>query len=132
MICMCRVRSAAECFLELPPEQGRSFLSDQGEPYPVAVNRQYFLVCGAGRSPGSCAERLVNFRARLILMNRHLGEACKTSDRFRSDQTPASDEEVERVHALHIGGIFYCRKYFRYYPGFDLASHEQRVVGDAG
>ena len=41
---------------------GEIFLSDQGEPYPVAVNRQYFLACGAGRKSRILCGQLANFR----------------------------------------------------------------------
>lgn len=118
---------------ELPPERGEIFLSDQGEPYPVAVNRQYFLVYavpGEVQDPARAAREL---SGALDIDESALREKlAKTSDPFEVIKHRLSDEEVERVHALHIGGIFLLPEIFRYYPGFDLASQTIGFVGMRG
>lgn len=115
---------------ELPPERGEIFLSDQGEPYPVAVNRQYFLayaVPGEVRDPMKAAHDLsveLNLDESMLLE-----KFVKTHDPFEVLKHRLSDEEVDRVRSMRIEGIFLLPEIFRYYPGFDLASQTIGFVG---
>ncbi|QQS15924.1 MAG: penicillin-binding protein 2 [Candidatus Moraniibacteriota bacterium] len=115
---------------ELPPERGEIFLSDQGDPYPVAVNRQYFLayaVPGEVRDPMKAAHDLsveLNLDESILLE-----KFVKTHDPFEVLKHRLSDEEVDRVRSMRIEGIFLLPEIFRYYPGFDLASQTIGFVG---
>ena len=117
----------------LPAERGEIFLSDRGEPYPVAVNRQYFLAYAV---PGEVRDR---FRAAhdlsqvLDVDEVSLDEKLsKENDPFEVLKHRLSDEEADRVRALHIDGVFLLPEIFRYYPGSDLASQTIGFVGMQG
>jgi cell division protein FtsI/penicillin-binding protein 2 len=114
----------------LPAERGEIFLSDRGEPYPLAVNRQYSLVYAV---PGEMHDRLRAARDLSqaldideVVLNEKLS---KENDPFEILKHRLSDEEVDRIRALHIGGVFLLPEIFRYYPGFDLASQTVGFVG---
>lgn len=114
----------------LPAERGEIFLSDRGEPYPLAVNRQYSLVYAV---PGEVHDRLRAARDLSqaldideVVLNEKLS---KENDPFEILKHRLSDDEVDRIRALHIGGVFLLPEIFRYYPGFDLASQTVGFVG---
>ena len=117
----------------LPADRGEIFLSDKGEPFPVAVNRQYFLayaVPGEVSNPSQAAQALSPV---LDIDTQTLREKLsKAGDPFEALKHRLSDEEADRVRDLHIGGIFLLPEVFRYYPGSNLASQTIGFVGMRG
>lgn len=117
----------------LPSERGEIFLSDKGDPYPIAVNRQYDLayavpseiedVPRAVRDIGSALE---------IDTDTLLEKLSKANDPFEILKRRLSDEEVERLQNLHINGIATLPETYRYYPGEHLAAQTVGFVGMKG
>ena len=117
----------------LPAERGEIFLSDKGEPYPIAVNRRYLLAYAVPGEVHDAARAVRDLSEALNLDTSMLEEKLsKTHDPFEILKHRLSDEEVDRVRALHIDGIFLLPETFRYYPGFDLASQTVGFVGMRG
>ncbi len=117
----------------LPAERGEIFLSDHGEPYPIAVNRQYLFAYVVPGEVQDSARAARDLSEALDLDVSMLAEKlAKTQDPFEILKHRLSDEEVERVRALHINGVFLLPEIFRYYPGFDLASQTVGFVGMQG
>lgn len=114
----------------LPAERGEIFLSDRGEPYPIAVNRQYFLAYAV---PGEVRDLPRTVRDVGSVLNIDttvlLEKLSKKNDPFEILKHRLSDEEADRLRALRLEGVFLLPEIFRYYPGESLAAQTIGFVG---
>lgn len=115
---------------DLKAERGEIFLHDNGEPYPLAVNREYmavYVVPREVRDPKAVARELA------VVLGKDegeiLGKLSDPTDPFEMVKRRLSDDEEERIRGLSLKGVSLLSEKYRYYPAGNLASH---VVGFAG
>ena len=115
---------------DLKAERGEIFLHDNGEPYPLAVNREYmavYVVPREVRDPKAVARELA------VVLGKDegeiLGKLSDPTDPFEMIKRRLSDDEAERIRGLSLKGVSLLSEKYRYYPAGNLASH---VVGFAG
>lgn len=115
---------------DLKAERGEIFLHDNGEPYPLAVNREYmavYVVPREVRDPKAVARELA------VVLGKDegeiLGKLSDPTDPFEMVKRRLSDDEEERIRGLSLKGVSLLSEKYRYYPAGTLASH---VVGFAG
>ena len=115
---------------DLKAERGEIFLHDNGEPYPLAVNREYmavYVVPREVRDPKAVARELA------VVLGKDegeiLGKLSDPTDPFEMVKRRLSDDEAERIRGLSLKGVSLLSEKYRYYPAGNLASH---VVGFAG
>ena len=115
---------------DLKAERGEIFLHDNGEPYPLAVNREYmavYVVLREVRDPKAVARELA------VVLGKDegeiLGKLSDPTDPFEMVKRRLSDDEAERIRGLSLKGVSLLSEKYRYYPAGNLASH---VVGFAG
>lgn len=115
---------------DLKAEQGEIFLHDNGEPYPLAVNREYMAAYVVPREVQDAKEVARELSAILgkdeseILL-----KLSDPTDPFEMIKRRLSDDEVGRIRTLSLKGVSLLPEKYRYYPAGSLASH---VVGFAG
>lgn len=114
----------------LPSDRGEIFLSDRGDRYPIAVNREYSL---AYVVPGEVRDvsRSVRDVASTLELDPEvlLEKFSKANDPFEILKRRLSDEEADRVRALGVRGVFLLPETYRYYPGEHLAAQTVGFVG---
>ena len=117
----------------LPSDRGEVFLDDTPEPYPLAVNRQYFLAYAAPRDVAD-EYRTSNEVAGVLGLSREVVEEkiAKRDDPFEILKHRLSDEEAEKIRQLNLPGIRLLPETFRYYPGNSLASQTIGFMGMRG
>lgn len=115
---------------DLKAERGEIFLHDNGEPYPLAVNREYMAVYVVPREVQDAKEVA---RELSVILGKDeseiLGKFSDPTDPFEMVKRRLSDDEAERIRALSLKGVSLLAEKYRYYPAGTLASH---VVGFAG
>ncbi len=115
---------------DLKAERGEIFLHDNGEPYPLAVNREYMAAYVVPREVQDAKEVARELSAILgkdeseILL-----KLSDPTDPFEMIKRRLSDDEVGRIRTLSLKGVSLLPEKYRYYPAGSLASH---VVGFAG
>lgn len=115
---------------DLKAERSEIFLHDNGEPYPLAVNREYMAAYVVPREVQDAKEVARELSAILgkdeseILL-----KLSDPTDPFEMIKRRLSDDEVGRIRTLSLKGVSLLPEKYRYYPAGSLASH---VVGFAG
>lgn len=117
----------------LPSDRGEVFLDDAPEPYPLAVNRQYFLAYAAPRDVGD-EYRTAHEVAEVLGLPLEIVEPkiVRRNDPFEILKHRLSDDEAEKIRQLNLPGIRLLPETFRYYPGNDLASQTIGFMGMRG
>jgi cell division protein FtsI/penicillin-binding protein 2 len=114
---------------DLKSERGEVFLHDNGEPYPLAVNREYMAAYVVPREVQDSRKVAHELSIALGRDEEELFEKFSDqTDPFEMVKHRLSDDEVGRIRALSLGVSLLPEKY-RYYPAGNLASH---VIGFAG
>ncbi len=114
---------------DIEPERGEIFLQDDGDLYPLAINREYQTVYVVPREvdqPGLAAVALgdaLGLPAASIET-----KLARKDDPFEIIKRRLSDEEAERVRKLGLKGVHFQPEDYRFYPGDGLAS---QVIGFA-
>jgi cell division protein FtsI/penicillin-binding protein 2 len=115
---------------EISPHRGELFLADTAGAYPLAVNRERFLVYVV---PKDIDDRtLVSSRLAAITgVDRAEIEhrLTRMTSLFEVVKKKLSDDEVRSIRDLHAKGVYLLPETYRYYPGGELAS---QVVGFMG
>lgn len=108
---------------DIEPERGEVFLQDDGELYPLAINREYqtvYIVPREVDQPGLAALALADA---LGLPAAALEpKIARKDDPFEIVKRRVSDEEAERVRNLKLKGVHLQPEDYRFYPGQTLAS----------
>jgi cell division protein FtsI/penicillin-binding protein 2 len=115
---------------EIDPERGTMYLKDDPEPYPLAVNRQGFLLYAVPKDIAE-AERVAGELSVILQMDQNVvREKLKDKeDPFEIIKRRLSEGEVDQVKAADLQGVHLLPETYRYYPGGELAS---QVVGFVG
>jgi cell division protein FtsI/penicillin-binding protein 2 len=127
-----------EIYSNLFPERGNIFIQDSrsGEEYPLAMNRDYFLVYADTRqieddkTAEDVAEKLASVfsyddekKFQVFL------QLNKRTDPYEPLEKKVDETVVDRLKELDLVGIAFVRQPFRYYPEGNLAA---QVVGFLG
>lgn len=115
--------------IPISADRGEIFMQDGGEPYPLAVNREYMLLYVE-------PQNVVEKEKTAIALNGIVGVEVQTildklnleGDPFEIIQKRLTDEQVAKVKELDLPGVGLLPEKYRYYPGGELAS---QVVGYA-
>jgi cell division protein FtsI/penicillin-binding protein 2 len=120
------------------PIRGQIYLQDSrtGEKYPVAMNRDYFLLFADTRAinsdevASSTAAKLAtlfNYDAnrQQIIYN----QLNKRTDPYEPIENKIDEETMNKIKEMNLPGISFVRKIFRFYPESNLAA---AVVGFLG
>lgn len=117
----------------LPSDRGEVFLDDTPNPYPLAVNRQYFLAYAAPRDVADEYRTAHEVSSVLGLSPEAVAEKIsKHDDPFEILKHRLSDDEAAKIRELNLPGIRLLPETFRYYPGNDLASQTVGFMGMQG
>jgi len=117
----------------LPTDRGEISLSDSGDPYPIAINRQYFLAYAVPSEVKNLSQAVRDVGSALGLDATILVEKLsKVDDPFEILKHRLSDEEADRIRALNMECIALLPETYRYYPGQNLAAQTIGFVGMSG
>jgi cell division protein FtsI/penicillin-binding protein 2 len=128
-----RAENQHKVFQTLNPNRGEIYLSDEKDPYPVAVNRQMqmvYIVPKEIEDKNMVAENLAGI---LQIDKSMLDEKMSNpEDMFEIIKHKLIDEEVSQIKELKIKGIYLTPETFRFYPSGELASQVVGFVGSDG
>lgn len=120
---------------KLLPKRGEIFLQDtrSGERYPLAVNRDYFLLFADTREIGSfeTASSVLKTLSDVFVYDdqkreKVLQQLNKRTDPYEPIEDKVEEAVMNKLKEQNLPGIHFVRKPFRYYPENTLASN---VVG---
>ena len=127
-----------EVFSNLFPERGQIFIQDSrtGEEFPVAMNRDYFVVFVDTREIKNDADAQ-NVTQKLVEIfgydeKKKLAvflQINKRSDPYEPIENKVDEATVDKLKELNLPGLGFVRKTFRFYPEGKLAS---QVIGFLG
>jgi len=118
---------------ELEANRGEIFLGDEGELYPLAVNRQFHMAYAVPKEIENHEDAAKKLSSLLELDENTLrGKISDKDDPFEVIKRRLSDEQVQRVKDLGIKGVRFSPEIYRYYPGEELASQIVGFVGSNG
>jgi cell division protein FtsI/penicillin-binding protein 2 len=127
-----------DIYSKLFPSRGEVFVQDSRtkEEYPVAINRDYFLVYANTKeiNDKQDAEHITNEIVKIFQYDDEkklalLEKLLKEDDPYEPIE-PKIDEDVkDRITKLELNGIHFIRKSFRFYPEKNLSS---QVIGFLG
>ncbi|MBU0597194.1 penicillin-binding protein 2 [Patescibacteria group bacterium] len=127
-----------EVYAQLFPVRGEIFVQDSrtGEEYPLAINRDYFLIYADTRLilDDEMAENVAEKLAEVFEYNDEKKlevflQVNKRTDPYEPLEMKVDQEVVDKLTELDLPGINYIRQSHRFYPENNLASH---VVGFVG
>lgn len=118
---------------EISARRGEIFLQDEGNPYPVAVNREMQMVFAVPREmkePLSHVDKL----SEILSMDK---EALKAKlddpeDKYEILKRKLSDDEAQKIRDAKIDGIYLKGESYRYYPAGELAAQTIGFMGSNG
>lgn len=122
---------AQDISTKLYPRRGEVFAQDfrTGERYPLAINRDYFLIYADTRKilTDDAANEAANKLAEIFSYTpeRKLEVYAglnKRSDPYEPIEQKVDEATTDRVRALNLPGIGFVRRSYRYYPEGNLAA----------
>ncbi|MFH0819757.1 MAG: penicillin-binding protein 2 [bacterium] len=122
-----------DIYEKLLPERGKIYLEESnGELYPLATNKDYFLVSSEPRLINDKdKEKIVSQLASLLEIE--LEELDKKINQnelaYQVLKHQVGKETVEKIKELNFKGIYYRKEVFRFYPEKNIASHLLGFVG---
>ncbi len=119
---------------ELIAQRGEIILSDKLDPYPIAVNRKYYM---AYISPSNIKNeerenvsyRIAEIEALNISREKVLEKLNKINDPYEEIAHKITEKEKEEIKKKAIPGLFFKEERLRFYPGETLAAS---VIGFVG
>lgn len=130
--------NSQEVFFNLFPKRGSVYIQDSrtGEEYPLAINRDFFIVYADTReiqddkTAEDVAEKLsevfgYNDESKLALFYK----LNKRDDPYEPIEKKIEEEVVDKLKEMNLAGIGFVRESERYYPENNLAAH---VIGFLG
>ena len=127
-----------EFYNQLYPKRGEIFVQDSrtGKEYPLALNRDYFLLYADTRQiqDDKTAEEVAQKLAEVLQYNDEKKLAVfqqlnKRSDPYEPIEKKLDEEVMNKIKALNLPGLAFVRQSFRFYPEGQLAAS---VVGFLG
>ncbi len=113
------------------PQRGEIFIKDEdGELYPLAINRRYWKVYAVPAEISNSEETAFKLADLLDISSEKIEHRLeKKDDPYEPIKSRVSDELAEKVEALGLEGIYKTPESWRYYPEEDFASHLLGFVG---
>ncbi len=127
-----------EVYKSLFPVRGQVYMQDSrtGEEYPLAMNRDYFIVYADTRAikTDEEAENIAVKLAEVFNYDEEKKMAVflqlnKRSDPYEPIENKVDETVVDKLKELNLLGIAFSRRSLRYYPEGNLAAH---VIGFLG
>ena len=127
-----------EVYKSLFPVRGQVYMQDSrtGEEYPLAMNRDYFIVYADTRAikTDEEAENIAVKLAEVFNYDEEKKMAVflqlnKRSDPYEPIENKVDETVVDKLKELNLLGIAFSRRSLRYYPEGNLATH---VIGFLG
>lgn len=127
-----------EIYKQLYPRRGSIFLRDtraKNKEYPVAVNRQYYLLYAVPRDiPPDWISSTTDFLAGILNYsleekNILLAKLSKSADPYEPIAKKVSEDLKNKIQSANLSGINTVGQEFRYYPEGNLAAN---VLGFTG
>lgn len=127
-----------EVYYNLFPKRGNVYIQDSrtGEEYPLAMNRDYFLVYADTREITSdeTAEGVAEKLAAIFAYDEEKKFAVylqlnKRTDPYEPLEQKVDEAVIDKLKTLELPGISWVRKPFRYYPEGNLAA---QIIGFVG
>ena len=115
------------------PTRGEIYLQDDGNLYPVAVNKDSKMAYAVPREmddPGKEAETLSQVLG--LDENDLQGKLGKPNDMYEVLKHRLSDDETAKLNSLDLKGVHLTSESYRYYPADNLASQILGFVGWKG
>lgn len=118
---------------QLLAKRGEIFLQDEGQPYPVAVNRELQMAYAVPREMKD-AKGAVDTLASILGLEKSFvqGKLSNPNDMFEILKHKLTDDEAQKIRDAKIAGIYLSPENFRYYPAGELASQLVGFVGSNG
>jgi len=118
---------------ELIPERGEIFLSEEKEPYPIAVNKKMQMAYAVPKEIVDKEETARKISEILSLEKMMVeGKFSDPEDMFEILKHKLTGEEVEKIKEAEAAGVYLMPENFRFYPGGELASQTVGFVGSDG
>lgn len=117
-------------FQKLIPKRGEIYLKDREDLYPVAVNKETQMAYAVPKEMDDPEKTSAEVAGALGLDQSELEEKFSNrNDMYEVLKHRLSDEEINRIGALRLPGVYLSSEDFRFYPGRELASHILGFVG---
>jgi len=118
---------------KLIPRRGEIFLKEDNGYYPLAVNRDLPMAYAVPKEIEE-KERAVKELALILSLDESFlkEKIFRENDLYEILKRKLSEEEVEKIKALNIKGIYLSSESSRYYPGGKLLSQTVGFVGSDG
>ena len=118
---------------ELSAKRGEIFLQDEGQLYPLAVNRELQMAYAVPKEMKDIDGTIETLSSILSLDREELRDKFSNpDDMFEILKHKLSDEEVQRIKDAKIAGVYLLGENFRYYPAGELAAQIVGFVGSDG
>ncbi|MFA4830820.1 MAG: penicillin-binding protein 2 [Patescibacteria group bacterium] len=126
-----------DVYSQLFPVRGEVFIqgSRAGEEYPLAINRDYFLLYADTRDIDDAAALEVTEKlAEIFSYNEEkkleiFAKINKRDDPYEPIEQKVDKDVMEKIEELDLPGIYFLRKPYRYYPEGNLAAN---IIGFVG
>lgn len=117
-------------FEELTPERGEILIHEDGKLFPLAANKDYFLVYAV---PRNIVDRQATAKALADILAMPVEEISarlqKENDLYEPIKRQVDQATADKIRALGIDGIGFQRETYRYYPEKNIGSHLLGFVG---
>ena len=118
---------------DLTPKRGEIFFKDKDNVYPAAVNRGFKMAFAVPNEIEDKDETARKISEALQLDRMDLQDRfSRPNDMYEVLKHKLSDDEVNKINALKLSGIYMADEYFRYYPSGELAANVLGFVGWRG
>lgn len=119
-----------DIYEKLLPERGEIYLEEAtGELYPLATNKDYFLVFAEPRLVENKEEFVRKISPILELEPKDLEEKIGKNSPYQVLKHKVNKETIEKIKELNLTGLGYREEEFRFYPEKNIASHLLGFVG---
>lgn len=127
-----------EMYKNLFPERGKIFVQDSrsGEEYPIALNKDYFLLYADTREikDDDTAEKVSEKLSEIFSYTDEekldlFIKLNKRDDPYEPIENKINDELYEKIKNEELTGIYFKREQMRFYPEFSLASSVSGFLG---
>jgi cell division protein FtsI/penicillin-binding protein 2 len=110
-------------FLEIPGERGEVFLRDkEGGLYPLAINKEWTLIYVAPNEIKEREEVSQKLAEILELDKNFILEKLNKETFYEIIKKKLGEEEIEKIKALNLAGVYLEKERGRFYPQEFLAS----------
>lgn len=127
-----------EMSAKLVPDRGQIYMQDSrtGERYPLAINRDYFVVYADTRqiTTDESASAVTDALSEIFSYPDEKKQAVlqkmnKRTDPYEPIEQKVDETTMERIKALNLPGVGFARRSYRFYPEGISGAHVTGFVG---